>query len=160
LAASSRPGLGGLGIGGGTGTDPIREQTNRFLFSADARPRPINLPARFQLSLIGAFRQTIYDSDAAQYLLNFAPQLTQRLGPQSTFNLNYNYLRPYGFAPLLFDQSGSNNLANANVTVRTDRLRFTALPATTSSRRAAPGLADWGWVACAARGKTWPCNSP
>jgi hypothetical protein len=103
----------GFGFGNGSST-PDREQTDRLLFNLDTNPAPIPLPARFQLALAGSFRQTVYSDDAAQYVLNFRPQLTQRLGPQSTFNLAYSYLRPYGFA-----RSSPTSPARSTTSVRT-----------------------------------------
>ncbi len=115
-------GVGGSLTGGGTAA---RQQTDRALFNLDANPQAIPLPGRFSLQMGGSLRQTFYGADAAQYVLSSRNQLTQRLGPASSLNFTYGYLRPYGYTPLLFDQSGSLNNAGANLNVETSRLRLT-----------------------------------
>ena len=114
------------GFGGGLSgaTNQVQEK-NRVLLNLEATPPSVRLPGRFQLNYGGALRQTLYSADEAQYVVTGRGALTQQLGPLSTFNLTYGYLRPYGFAPLLFDQSGSSNNLGANLQVQTDRLRLT-----------------------------------
>ena len=106
--------------------NPAGTETDRALFTLDADPKPIPL-TRGGLSLqLGArLRQTVYGSDSAQYVLQSQSQLTQKLGAASSLNFTYGYLRPYGFSPLRFDQSGSLNNLGANLQVSTPRVRLT-----------------------------------
>ncbi|GEM_PF-1181826 len=119
--------------------------TSRALLQADVNPRPFPLTPGGALSFTfsGGFRQYLYDSgDAAQYVLNTNSQLTQRIGRDSSLNLTYGYLRPYGGTPVYLredaqgnpqrfdfrlDSFGSNNNLGANLTINRPRLRFSAL---------------------------------
>ncbi|HVK02977.1 MAG TPA: hypothetical protein VM490_05855 [Armatimonadaceae bacterium] len=112
--------------------NPNNITTGRALFQTDVNPRPFSLTRGGGLSLTfgGGFRQYLYDStDAAQYILSSSTQLRQRLGRDSSLNFSYNYLRPYGGAPLDFrlDSFGSANSLGANLTVNSYRVRLSLL---------------------------------
>ncbi len=104
-----------------------RRETDRALLSLDASPGAIPLVGDLSLQLGGTLRQTVYSGDTAQYVLAGRSQLTQRLGGSSSLNLTYGYLRPYGFAPLRVDQSGSFNNAGANLALDGRRVRLSLL---------------------------------
>jgi hypothetical protein len=111
-------------------TQPI--QTDRLLFGLDLQNTmvPLTRGGRLSLGLGGSFKQTVYDGgEAAQYQLVHSSSLTQRLSESSTFSLNYNYLRPYGGLPVGFrlDQSGSNNIASTNLSIREGRTTLSFL---------------------------------
>lgn len=95
--------------------------TTRSLFATDLAPAPISLSpgSSWSLNLNGRFRQTYYRSDAAQYVLDARPALIKRLGRNSSYNLAYSYLRPYGGTPQDFrlDETGSNNNLASSLTI-------------------------------------------
>lgn len=66
----------------------------------------------------GEFRQGLYSDDTAQYVLNFADVESYKLGQITSFNFHYNYLRPYGYSPLAVDQTGMQNAATADLSVK------------------------------------------
>lgn len=73
---------------------------------------------RFQWDVGGRFRQGYYSDDTAQYTLNLNTGVGYRLGHDTSANLRYNYLRPYGFSPLYIDRTGRTNLITADISVR------------------------------------------
>lgn len=74
--------------------------------------------SRFRLGATGRFRQTLYSDDTAQYLLNSSLDASYSLGRDTSANIRYNYLRPYGYSPLLIDQSGRSNYISADLSAR------------------------------------------
>jgi hypothetical protein len=70
------------------------------------------------LNINGRFRQGVYDDNTAQYVLQFGSNYSYRFGPDTSFNLRYNYLRPHGFTPLLIDRTGRTNFASADISYR------------------------------------------
>lgn len=64
---------------------------------------------RFKTDFNGQFRQGVYSDDTAQYTLTFGSGMTYRTGPRTAVNLRYNYLRPYGYTPLVIDRTGQTN---------------------------------------------------
>lgn len=80
-------------------------------------------PSRQRLTLqtTGRFRQGIYSDDTAQYVLGLDANLGYRIGRDSSFNLRYGYLRPYGFTPLLSDQSGRVHVLGASLALKPGR---------------------------------------
>jgi hypothetical protein len=81
------------------------------------RPIP-RAPGRFRWDASGRFRQAFYSDDTAQYLLNLNTALSYRLGRDTAANVRYNYLRPYGFSPLILDRTGTTNIVTSDVSVR------------------------------------------
>jgi len=61
------------------------------------------------------FRQTFYSDDTAQYLLQSTLEQHLPLGGQSSLNLRWNYLRPYGYSPLGLDRAGNYNLLSGEL---------------------------------------------
>lgn len=74
--------------------------------------------SRHTLTTQARFRQTLYNDDTAQYLMNLGLFYRYSLGPDTSFNLRYNYLRPEGYTPLSFDSVGQFHVANADVSFR------------------------------------------
>ena len=68
----------------------------------------------FHSDLQGEFKQGIYSDGTAEYVLNFGDTESYRISKQSSFNLRYNYLRPYGYSPLGIDFTGQTNVASAD----------------------------------------------
>lgn len=73
---------------------------------------------RFKVDYSGRFRQGIYSNDTAQYTLNYGQQMSYRLGRDSSVNLRYNYLRPFGYTPVSIDRTGKTNLVTLDATTR------------------------------------------
>lgn len=116
--------------GGGT-SNVVPVTTNRFLFNAETSRDPqfsLTPGGALTLSAGGGFRQTMYRSDAAQYIVTGRSTLRQRFGENSALNFNYNYQRPYGGTPLDFrlDRIGAFNNLGANLGVTTYRTRLSA----------------------------------
>lgn len=61
------------------------------------------------------FRQAFYSDDTAQYLLRSDAEARLQWGMRSSFSLRWNYLRPYGYSPLLYDRSGFYNQLSADL---------------------------------------------
>jgi len=73
---------------------------------------------RSHLMMDGRFRQGMYSDDTAQYTLTYNATASYALGRDTGLNLRYNYLRPYGFSPLVMDQTGKTNLISGDLSVR------------------------------------------
>ena len=80
--------------------------------------RPDQSANRFRFDVNGRFRQGIYSDDTAQYTLGLGLGASYRLGRDTSFNVRYNYLRPYGFSPLQIDRLGKSNLLSADLSFR------------------------------------------
>ncbi|MBC8137124.1 MAG: hypothetical protein H8F28_14690, partial [Fibrella sp.] len=111
--------------------NPGRTTTSRALFDVDGS-RTYSLAPRNSTSVTmnGGLRQYLYaGGDAAQYVLESSPQFVQRIGRDTTYNLNYSYLRPYGGAPINFrlDSIGSNNNLGTSLNVQSYRTRLSLL---------------------------------
>lgn len=61
------------------------------------------------------FRQAFYSDDTAQYILRSDAEARLQWGMRSSFSLRWNYLRPYGYSPLLYDRSGFYNQLSADL---------------------------------------------
>lgn len=61
------------------------------------------------------FRQAFYSDDTAQYILRSDTEARTQWGRRSSFSLRWNYLRPYGYSPLLYDRSGFYNQLSADL---------------------------------------------
>jgi len=102
-------------------TDPVNKghiTRTHYTFNFN---RNDNSEGRLRFNLNGRFEQGFYSDDTAQYTLNFLPSMSYRLGRDSSANLRYSYLRPYGFSPLQIDRSGHINLLTGDITVRPQR---------------------------------------
>jgi len=66
-------------------------------------------------SYSGSFLQSLYSDNTAQYILQDQVGSTYAFQKQSTVGLEYSYLRPYGYTPFLFDETGTYNNVNANI---------------------------------------------
>lgn len=62
----------------------------------------------------GEFKQSLYSDDTAQYRLSMGQGLSYAIGKKLSLNLRYSYLRPFGYSPLIFDRSGTTNIATAD----------------------------------------------
>jgi hypothetical protein len=80
--------------------------------------RPDQSGNRLRFDVNGRFRQGIYSDDTAQYTLGLGLGASYRLGSDTSFNIRYNYLRPYGFSPLQIDRLGRSNLLTADLSFR------------------------------------------
>jgi len=91
-------------------------------------PKPFELTPGNALTLQvdGDFKQTVYSTQYAQYVLKQDDTLSQKLGEGSNLNVIYGYLRPYGGTPetFTFDQPGSLNNLGTNLTVTGDRIKL------------------------------------
>ncbi len=94
--------LGGSAGGG--------SRITRSGFLVDAR-RPSQSVGPWRFDLDGRFRQTAYSDDTAQYTLGTGAAIGYRVGKRLELNARYTYLRPYGYAPLLIDRTGTTNIA-------------------------------------------------
>lgn len=72
----------------------------------------------FHSDVSGEFRQGFFSDGTAQYVLNFADTESYQVGNNQSINFHYNYLRPYGYSPLAVDQTGQQNLATADFSVK------------------------------------------
>lgn len=77
-----------------------------------------NSKSNLNVDTNGQFRQTVYSDDTAQYLLGMNTTVSYKVADKTTANLRYNYLRPYGYAPLLTDQTGETNQTSADLSYR------------------------------------------
>lgn len=68
--------------------------------------------------ITGEFRQGVYSDNTAQYVLNFTDLESVKLGKNTSLNFHYNYLRPYGFSPVSIDQTGRQNEATTDLSVK------------------------------------------
>ncbi|MFZ4508644.1 MAG: hypothetical protein ACOYON_13195 [Fimbriimonas sp.] len=96
-----------------TSQSPIGRGNLDFNFQKSDRGK-----GRIGFDYNGQFRQGLYSDDTAQYVLGLGGTGRYKLGPDTSFNLRYNYLRPYGYSPLIIDRSGKNNYLTADLTVR------------------------------------------
>lgn len=80
--------------------------------------RPDRSANRFRFDINGRFRQGVYSDDTAQYNLGLGLQASYSLGYDTSFNVRYSYLRPYGFSPLQIDRLGRANLITADLSFR------------------------------------------
>jgi len=116
--------------GGGTSTSVVVPvTTNRLLFNAETSRDPqfsLTPGGNLTVTAGGGFRQTVYRQDAAQYIITGRSNLRQRLGENSSFNVNYNYQRPYGGTPADFrlDRIGAFNNVGLNANIDTYRTRL------------------------------------
>lgn len=76
---------------------------------------------RFKADFTGQFKQGMYSDDTAQYTLAGGSTLTYRTSRDTAINFRYNYLRPYGYAPLTIDRSGRTNLYTLDASARAFR---------------------------------------
>ncbi len=80
--------------------------------------RPDRSNKRLKLDVNGRFKQGIYSDDTAQYVLGLGMVASYSLGYDTSFNIRYNNLRPYGFSPLSIDRIGKTNLLTADLSTR------------------------------------------
>jgi LPS-assembly protein len=72
----------------------------------------------FHSDISGEFRQGIYSDGTAQYVLDFADGESYKLDKNTSFNFHYNYMRPYGYSPVSIDETGRQNAATADLSVK------------------------------------------
>lgn len=80
--------------------------------------RPDRSRNRFRFDINGRFRQGIYSDDTAQYNLGLGLAASYSLGYDTSINIRYNYLRPYGYSPLQIDRLGRSNVISADLSYR------------------------------------------
>jgi hypothetical protein len=73
----------------------------------------------------GSFLQSFYSDNTARYILQNQLGATYKFQRQSTLGMTYSYLRPYGYTPFLFDESGTYNNVNVNLSYQPSK-RFLA----------------------------------
>jgi hypothetical protein len=77
-----------------------------------------NSTSRLKLDYSADFHQGIYSDDTAQYVLGAGSNLRYDLGGTTGVNLRYNYLRPFGYTPLLVDDTGYTNYLSSDLNFR------------------------------------------
>lgn len=82
---------------------------------------------RFRMTYNGEFRQSFYSDDTAQYVLNGGTTFSYALGRDTSANLRYNYLHPFGYTPLSIDSTGRTDLASLDVSYRPIRSLITGI---------------------------------
>lgn len=121
------------------------EGVTRFGFSSDIQRR--DRIGDLQLQYGGRFRQTVYSDDTAQYILDYDARATYSFARNSTINLSYRYVRPFGFSPLTLDRTGRWDALSMDVAYRpTESLRLSAqtgYDVLQSSRGQAPWQLLW-----------------
>ncbi|MBC8064203.1 MAG: hypothetical protein H7Y17_05190 [Chlorobia bacterium] len=80
--------------------------------------RPDRSAKRFRFDVNGRFKQGVYSDDTAQYTLGLGLQASYALGYDTSLNIRYSYLRPYGFSPLQIDRLGRTNLLTTDISFR------------------------------------------
>ncbi len=80
--------------------------------------RPDRSNRRFRFDMNGRFKQGVYSDDTAQYNLGLGLGATYMLGADTSLNLRYSYLRPYGYSPLQIDRIGRTNQITGDLTIR------------------------------------------
>ncbi len=80
--------------------------------------RPDRSRNRLRFDMNGRFKQGAYSDGTAQYVLGMGLQASYALGYDTSLNVRYNYLRPYGFSPLQIDRPGRSNQLTADLSVR------------------------------------------
>jgi len=80
--------------------------------------RPDRSNNRLKFDMTGRFKQDFYSDGTAQYNLGLGMVGTYTLGRDTSLNVRYNYLRPYGFSPLQIDRLGQTNLVSGDLSVR------------------------------------------
>ncbi len=88
--------------------------------------RPDRSTKRFRFDVNGRFKQGVYSDDTAQYTLGLGLGASYSLGHDTSLNIRYNYLRPYGFSPLQIDRLGRSNLITADLSYRPYRTLLVA----------------------------------
>ncbi len=99
-------------------TDPIRQgYIERTNFDLNVNK---NDPGqhRSTLNFNGHFRQGFYSDNTAQFVLGTGLQYAYRLGKDTAFHFNYNYMRPQGFSPLAIDNTGRTDMLTADLSFR------------------------------------------
>lgn len=67
------------------------------------------------------FKQGLYSDDTAQYILNYDGNLTYNFARDSSFSVNYGYLRGFGYTPLAIDSAGRNDAFAFNLDYKPSR---------------------------------------
>lgn len=90
---------------GELGESATRRRYTRTSFELKAQK---NVPTGggSSLSYNSRFRQSLYSNDTAQYSIAHDYGYRWAFSRQSSLNLRYNYLRPFGFTPLSVDRTG------------------------------------------------------
>jgi hypothetical protein len=89
-----------------------KTDTERAEFNLDVGTTTKKLDSRNTLEYGGSFQQAFYGDDTAQYILNGRTGYRLRIGQKSSAGVTYTYLKPYGYTPFQFDQTGNTNLAS------------------------------------------------
>jgi hypothetical protein len=80
-----------------------------------------------QTAVSGSVLQSFYSDNTARYVLQDQVQETYNFQKLSSFGATYSYLRPYGYTPFLFDETGSYNNANFNLNYQMTKRLLTTL---------------------------------
>lgn len=91
-----------------------------FRSSVDLRPqsKTVSLGGGNRLVLGGAFRQSFFESNAAQYLVDGRANLELNPGGGWRWSTNYAYRRPEGYSPLSFDQMPTTHNIGTSLTLQ------------------------------------------
>lgn len=102
---------------------PSNIENDRFLIDFSLPPLR-QRTGSLDLGLQAGLRQTVYDSQSAQYILSLNSEASWRLASHTAISLRYLYLRPRGFTPFRFDLTGRYNTVVGDFTHRTEHFRF------------------------------------
>lgn len=80
--------------------------------------KPIPIGKRQNINVSSRYRQGMYSDGTAGYALNFNFDYRYTIQQDTSFNLRYMYLRPYGFSPLQIDQYGRSHNYTADISYR------------------------------------------
>ena len=98
--------------------DPVSQsQIGRYNFDLSFQ-RPNGGKGKLKWDTNGEFKQGFYSDDTAQYSLNLGTALSYSLGKDTSANLRYNYLRPFGYTPLQIDRTGNVHAASLDISYR------------------------------------------
>ncbi|MHB0912111.1 MAG: LptA/OstA family protein [Armatimonadota bacterium] len=104
---------------------PEGTEQNRLLLQMDMLGKTFEM-GKSDLSVNAGLRQAFYGKEMAQYVLQTSATLTTRPSDYLSTRLTYDYQRPDGYSPFLFDYTGRYNYTRASVDYQNDRkLRWT-----------------------------------
>ena len=92
----------------------INQQTSRLQMGLDLGSNT-RIHRALTNTYAGSFNQAFYGDNTARYTLQTQLGTQYAFQKTSTLAFNYQYLRPYGYTPFLFDRSGSYNTAGATL---------------------------------------------
>jgi LPS-assembly protein len=95
----------------------LSKRTSRAYFDLEL-DRPDTRDQRLSFDWGGKFRQGVYSDNTAQYVVDLNARAAYRLGKDTSFNVRYGTLRPYGYTPLSIDQASLYDQASFDLSFR------------------------------------------